>query len=261
MAGNAPATMRENRANVGFNEGPGDNNPWTQELGIGNAAYCMAGATTVPFHNGFRWWDDDQFGQHGSAYCPHKMNVAIRHGEYMADRTSRGTPCDVQPLDLLLYDWNGSGEPDHVEVAIEARDGGGRTHNIGYNTSSGVRDLYRDARYLLGRIRPTSNGGWDWGASLPPPVIIGGRELLEVDGDFGPLTRKALQRALGVDDDGDIGPITKKALQRRVGVEDDGDIGPDTKRALQRRVGATVDGAWGPETTKALQRALNAGTF
>jgi hypothetical protein len=41
----------------------------------------------------------------------------------------------------------------------------------------------------------------------------------------------------------------------------DGDFGPDTTRALQRRAGVTQSGVWGAETTKGLQRMLNANTF
>ena len=84
---------------------------------------------------------------------------------------------------------------------------------------------------------------------------------LDVDGDFGPETTKALQWKLGVDQDGDFGPDTKKALQRHLGVDPDGDVGPDTIKALQRRVGVTQSGVWGAETTKGLQRELNANTF
>lgn len=89
---------------------------------------------------------------------------------------------------------------------------------------------------------------------------------LAVDGDFGPLTCAALQRALNshganLEIDGSMGPLTKKALQKYLGVSQDGKIGPVTIKALQRKVGATVDGDWGAATTRALQRKLKDGTF
>ncbi|WP_158274542.1 peptidoglycan-binding domain-containing protein [Cellulomonas sp. WB94] len=90
-----------------------------------------------------------------------------------------------------------------------------------------------------------------------PPAPTG----LVVDGIWGDLTTKALQRALGVTDDGIIGPITRKALQRRIGVTADGIWGPITHKALQRHLGVTADGIWGPITVKALQDRLNAGSF
>jgi len=84
---------------------------------------------------------------------------------------------------------------------------------------------------------------------------------LTVDGQWGALTTKALQRALGVTADGQIGPQTIKALQKRVGVTQDGILGPVTRKALQRRLGVTQDGKWGPNTARALQNRLNAGSF
>lgn len=84
---------------------------------------------------------------------------------------------------------------------------------------------------------------------------------LAVDGDLGPLTTQALQRALGVTADGITGPVTVRALQARVGATADGVWGPQTTRALQRHLGVTVDGVAGPQTVSELQRRLNAGTF
>jgi serine/threonine-protein kinase PknK len=95
--------------------------------------------------------------------------------------------------------------------------------------------------------------------SKPPQIAV--------DGQFGPQTIAALQRALntryhaGLHVDGEFGALTKKAMQRALGVSADGQIGPVTVKALQRHVGAAVDGQWGSDTTRHLQRALNAGRF
>lgn len=94
----------------------------------------------------------------------------------------------------------------------------------------------------------------------PPPAPLGSLPL-SVDGDFGPQTVAATQRACGAAVDGIFGPQSKEALQRHLGVTADGVVGPITVRALQYRVGAPVDGSWGPVTTSALQRSLNARRF
>jgi peptidoglycan hydrolase-like protein with peptidoglycan-binding domain len=99
-----------------------------------------------------------------------------------------------------------------------------------------------------------------------PPTPKPPTGKLVVDGEFGPLTCAALQRALNSHGaklvvDGSMGPLTKKALQKYLGVTQDGSIGPITVKALQKKVGTTVDGDWGPQTTRALQTKLNAGTF
>jgi hypothetical protein len=41
----------------------------------------------------------------------------------------------------------------------------------------------------------------------------------------------------------------------------DGDFGPNTIKALQRRVSVSQSGVRGRETTRGLQRMLNANTF
>ena len=90
----------------------------------------------------------------------------------------------------------------------------------------------------------------------PRPSVITPVDL-DVDGNLGPLTMKALQRWVGVVANGVYGLATRKALQRRVGVRDDGIVGKITIKALQVRVGAYPDGGWGRLTTMALQRYLN----
>lgn len=93
-----------------------------------------------------------------------------------------------------------------------------------------------------------------------PPVVADAP--LDVDGELGALTIKALQRMLGFtgdDVDGDLGPKTISALQALLKVDVDGQLGPVTARALQRSLGVHVDGEIGPDTVKALQTLLNAG--
>ena len=94
----------------------------------------------------------------------------------------------------------------------------------------------------------------------PVRVVAAVTGRLVVDGDFGPATRKALQRWACVPQDGNLGPVSWKAIQRRIGVRVlDGVPGPLTWQALQRMVDARpVDGVPGPVTIKALQTYLNA---
>lgn len=112
--------------------------------------------------------------------------------------------------------------------------------------------------------RAMKNDYGQWKIAGPPPDQV---ENLEIDGQFGPRTCTALQRALNrhlntdLPDGGTFDTATKKALQTYLKVTPDGRVGPATVRALQRRVGAGVDGAWGAETTSALQYALNCGEF
>lgn len=86
---------------------------------------------------------------------------------------------------------------------------------------------------------------------------------LRVDGYFGPLTIKALQRYFGTPVDGVISKpsLVIKAMQKWLGVKQDGYLGPVTISALQRRLGTIVDGKISKPSlvVKELQRRLNNG--
>jgi peptidoglycan hydrolase-like protein with peptidoglycan-binding domain len=71
------------------------------------------------------------------------------------------------------------------------------------------------------------------------------------DGEFGPLTRRAVrefQRAHGLEVDGIIGPITRAAL----GLDRGPKPSPETTRAIQAKLGLAVDGVYGPITRAAV---------
>lgn len=87
---------------------------------------------------------------------------------------------------------------------------------------------------------------------------------LKVDGEWGKLTTKALQKQLGVKVDGILGPQTYGALRDRIGPKpakpaNRGKFTKPLKKSLQKKLGVTADGVIGPVTIKALQKALNAG--
>lgn len=151
------AVINEHWANVGWREGPNNDNPWGAEMGLPNSPYCDEAACTVAYHHGYRWPADSQCGEHGTAYTVYHVEQGLALGEVRYDHTSAGDPADVQPLDMNFYAWTpGATTPDHVETAIEARIGAGRCHNVGYNTGSpeGCWETWRDERYFLCRLRP-----------------------------------------------------------------------------------------------------------
>ena len=109
---------------------------------------------------------------------------------------------------------------------------------------------------------------------------------LDVDGTWGQLTTKELQKKLKVTQDGIISnqrsqykkyhlncssaswkyaksgsSSTIKALQKKLKVDQDGIAGPATIKALQKRLKVEQDGYCGPNTVKALQKKLNSGTL
>ena len=95
------------------------------------------------------------------------------------------------------------------------------------------------------------------------PVVEYVPKPIQVNGRFDKNTIKLTQWITGLrgkEIDGVWGPISKKALQKWLFVTRDEVIGPDTVKALQKRVGVPVsrrDGIWYLETTKYLQVYLN----
>jgi len=135
--------------------------------------------------------------------------------------------------------------------------------DFGPKTNSGVKwyqkKIGTTADGLWGRATETAHERFTGVVDAKPSPRP--TESLQVDGDFGPKTTAALQRALRIGVNSNFGSGTKKALQKKLGVSQDGIVGPKTVKALQKKLGVAQDGKWGPITTRALQRALNAGTF
>lgn len=125
---------------------------------------------------------------------------------------------------------------------------------FGPNTTAAVVDFQSKHGLTVDRIV----GPATW-AALVGGVANPGK--LVVDGEWGSLTTKAEQHALGVTADGIRGKNTIAAEQHRTGAKVDGIDGPDTRKHLQKYLGVTQDGKIGSVTVKALQTRLNAGTF
>ena len=191
------------------------------------------------------------------AWATQRLGVPLLGGSWQQLQACRtaGTVIDVAKAEVtrgaLL--WLGPNGAEHIVISlgngmtIEAR---GKAYGIG------SWSVYRD-KWSAAALIPGVNYG-----SAPAGPVVASTGKLVVDGDFGPKTVAALQKACGVTADGVFGPNSKRALQSHLHVPADGDIGPITIKALQTRVhAAPIDGAWGPTTTRALQVALNNGTF
>lgn len=132
-----------------FVEGSNNLNPWSEEIGAGDAAYCISAACIVPYHHGVRWPQDSQFGELGWAYCPYARTGFTNLGIW-----SEGRGVDLQPGDIVLYDWNGDGVADHAETVKAVYDDE-TFDTYGYNcgTPEGAHIVRRNTRYLMGRAR------------------------------------------------------------------------------------------------------------
>jgi lysozyme family protein len=131
--------------------------------------------------------------------------------------------------------------------------------DMGPATIRALQTFVLGAKHADGKIGPQTITGLQRYLNSGGKFLVTAPGKLIVDGDWGPATTMALQKALGVAQDGQIGPDTTTALQKKLGIPVDGDWGPQTTTGLQLWLGVTPDGEIGMETTRALQTALNAG--
>lgn len=196
-----------------------------------------------------------------NASCSYIMRDAIRAGAWKGRH-------DLERGDVILFDWGGDGDPDHVGIVL-AR------HSYGYTTIEGntqktVMERSRAFAYVLGGLTPHYE-----------------KAYLAIDGIWGPLTTRALQRTFGTPEDGIVsgqsawtcsqpsivaggsfkrgtgGSLLVRAMQRWLGVECDGSLGPESIKALQRRMDTPEDGTLSRQSlcVMEMQDKLNAGTL
>ena len=197
----------------------------------------------------------------------------------------------AKPGDIVLFDWDGSGDADHVGI-VEVNNGSYLT-TIEGNTSRGGSGSQSNGGWVARRtrswsavraiVRPTYSG-----AAKPSTTTVstaGGK--LTVDGYWGKSTTKRAQELLHCVADGEVwgqysgnksklpgcttgwkwsanpsGSPLVKALQTRWGVSPDGIMGPSTVNAMIRRYGNGVcDGRLDAPSAaiKGFQKSLNAG--
>lgn len=172
-------------------------------------------------------------------YCPHSI-------KWCYDNLALLPIYLVMPGDVIYFDWQPNGTPDHVGI-VEERESDLAVKSIEGNTSgSQVARKTRSEADVQGVFRPHFKPtGWS------------STKKLKVDGYLGYNSVAVMQRVLGVKIDGILGQETVKALQKKAGIKQDGWWGPKTSKAVQKLIGTKEDGYFGPKSVKALQTWLN----
>ena len=100
----------------------------------------------------FIWWlfwkaglSAEFCGGAKTAYCPFVVNFARNTGRWITD-------AHYQPGDLLLYDWGGDGEADHIGLCVEWYGTFGVA--IEGNTGDAVQQVSRSHSQIMGAYRP-----------------------------------------------------------------------------------------------------------
>lgn len=148
--GSRAAFLAVASSQVGWYEYNGNENPWSNsyDTQYPNGAYCGQGLTWAFEASGV---PGDWRGAASQRYVPYAYNYWALLGRII--------PADqVQPGDLLMYDWEGDGVLDHIEVAVglEFR-GNGLVSVVGYNTGfpEGVHWTTRGIWQITAAARPS----------------------------------------------------------------------------------------------------------
>ena len=139
------------RTQIGFHEGAQNENPYGIWYGVPNAPYCAMGIS----------WCFAQVGLSHliAAQTPKgfSFNPAALHWFQMQGLVVNKML--MQPGDLIMYDWNGDGVADHVELCENASPGGFTT--IAFNTGNpndptqeGCWRVHRNYLFVIAVIRP-----------------------------------------------------------------------------------------------------------
>ena len=205
---------------LGVKESPANSNrqKYGKEYGVNGVAWCCQFAWWVFKHAGA---SDLFYGGKKTAYCPTLMQYYKNKGQLVKK--------NFEPGDIIFFDFNGNGQPDHVGIVEKVS--GNKIYTIEGNTSTSndanggsVMRRTRTAKTILGAGRPN----YDEVAKETVEVTV---ETLKKGSKSDNV--KALQILLigyGFDcgkygADGDFGADTDKAV-----------------RAFQKGAGLTVDG-------------------
>ena len=143
------------RTQIGFVEGPNNENMYGSWYGIPNESYCAMGVSWVFAQANASHLVAAQTVK-GFSYCPAGLTWFQKNKQVIGKY-------NALPGDLVFYSWSGNGVADHVEI-VEAASKDGLTC-IGFNTGpdkstgnaangDGVYRVHRPYLYVLGIVRP-----------------------------------------------------------------------------------------------------------
>lgn len=205
------AVLDVERSQLGYKEGANNKTKYGAAYGLDHASWC----------NEFQWWsfqraDENIIGKF--AYVPYQMDW-FRDRDAWQAKTFWG----AHRGDLVFWDWEHNGVPNHIEI-IEGFTSSGNIVTIGGNTGSASNGVYRQTRsltFLLGTGRPAySDAATLWPGHVYKqgvPKLGNVRRIQEklgglaADGEFGPKTKAkvvAFQKAHKLAGDGEVGMAT-----------------------------------------------------
>lgn len=222
---------------VGYREGANNDNKYGKDYGYNKVSWCCI----------FIWDDFNKnnasdlfYGGKKTASCTTLYNWAKKNGQTV-------TPANVRAGDIVFFDWDNSGDCDHVGVCVSRS--GNTVYTVEGNTSSGNSGSQSNGDGVYKRTRPLSQIKKVWrpkytGAAsnttttkegycnVDLPILrtgskgaaVGTMQTLlnakgfncgKVDKDFGTKTTtalKSMQKYYGLEKDGICGPASWTVL-------------------------------------------------
>lgn len=214
------------QSQVGYKEGRNNSNKYGAAYGMNNVSWCQI----------FIWWCFKQAGM--DWYKTASCTACYKH--YASRAVSRNS---LKPGDIVYYDWDGSGDCDHVGIVESV--GSSRVTTIEGNTSSGnsgsqsngdgVYRRYRNITQVAKAIRPAYTGG---SATSGGNVTVTVKEVSTGSSGIAVKNLQLILNSRGYNcgtADGDFGSKTKAAViafQKAKGLGADGIVGAKTWTAL-----------------------------
>jgi hypothetical protein len=253
MAATATRVLNVARSQLGYREARGNRTKFGRWYGLDGVSWCDMFISWVGVQSNAR----DIIGR--ACYTP-------AHAQWFKDQGRWGH--EPRRGAIAFYDFPDSVHRiQHIGI-VEKVLGGGRIQAIEGNTlppgvygsqsnGGGVYRRIRAGSLVAGYGYPHYSSEYATTSMDADAARRGKHPPLVVDGQWGRMTTRAMQRWVGVTDDGEIGPQTRKALQRALDLHDDGTWGRVTRKTLQRKLDVNDDGDWGHMTIKAFQHKLN----
>lgn len=219
------------RLQIGYKEGKNNSNKYGAAYGMNNVSWCME----------FIWWIETQAGM--NFYKTASCTACYNH--YKSQAVSKNS---LRPGDIVFFDWDHSGDCDHVGIVESA--GSTYVTTIEGNTSSGNSGsqsngdgVYRRKRtyaQIAKAIRPSYSGA----STSSSGTITNGNSYVKTGqqkaNEF--LKKYAGSSAVTIGTDGIRGDATRKQAVRvlqlamnkdyKAGLKIDGDFGTASNKAL-----------------------------
>ena len=186
-------------------------------------------------------------------YCPHSY-------EWCKKNLAQVPPYLTMPMDIIYFDWQPNGVPDHIGFTTGRRDTNS-VNTLEGNTSKKNKEGKVVATHVVAeKVRAGKNVQAIFRPHFAPPKKLE-KKKLDPDGQFDWNSIYNLQLALGMVATGILTKGTVMILQEKFGAKPDGWWGPDTSKKIQGETGAKKDGKFGKKSVIKLQRWINSKNY